>query len=241
MQPMTAQAYLKHAKEMWQTLVPKNGHAATYSGELLRCLENLRDEAQRNGNINWGQRHAFKAYFIQKQLIEAKLFSATTSAQIQQDIAQMLHYEVPVTEEALYDRLMHRIVDWDLHQKERLPLSKAFLAQLAEHDDSAFEGGTTTPPDNALGDAILVQDVTTVQALLAAGIDLEQKDEFGGTVLGGAAAVGNIEILQVLLEAGANINHVDNLGQSVLDMATYRPAAQKFLTSKGAKSGKTLP
>ena len=33
--------------------MPKRGHARTFSGELLRAVEKLRDEAMRNGNANW--------------------------------------------------------------------------------------------------------------------------------------------------------------------------------------------
>jgi hypothetical protein len=49
--------YLEEARSLWQTPVPASGHAATVQGELLRAVEKLRDEAQRNGNLNWGSGH----------------------------------------------------------------------------------------------------------------------------------------------------------------------------------------
>ena len=238
---MTAAEYLAHAKTMWKTLVPKRGHADTYNGELLRVLENLRDEAQRNGNKNWGPRHKFKVQFLEKTLTEATFFSAPQMAAIQADLQQLLDYQRPTTSDAVYDRLMERIVDWDLAHPERPPLNDAFLAELAEHDEAAFAAPVAKPSEpSALRQAILTQNIAAVRALLQEGADLEARNEFDGTPIGGAAAVGNLDILALLLDAGANINHLDALGQSVLDMAKYRPEAKKFLKSKGAKSGRQL-
>ncbi|CAH8770501.1 hypothetical protein [Paenibacillus dendritiformis] len=45
--------YFNEAKYFWQTYVPKQGQAETVQGELIRAIEKLRGEAQRNGNINW--------------------------------------------------------------------------------------------------------------------------------------------------------------------------------------------
>jgi ankyrin repeat protein len=47
--------YLETAKTIWKKLVPKSGQADTIQGELLRAIEKLRDEAQRNGNINYSE------------------------------------------------------------------------------------------------------------------------------------------------------------------------------------------
>jgi hypothetical protein len=44
--------HLEEARSLWQKAVPRTGQAATIQGELLRAVERLRDEAQRNGNIN---------------------------------------------------------------------------------------------------------------------------------------------------------------------------------------------
>lgn len=48
--------YQQEARSLWQTSVPPRGQAATVQGELLRAVEKLRDEARRNGNLNWGRR-----------------------------------------------------------------------------------------------------------------------------------------------------------------------------------------
>ena len=49
--------YYAEAKRLWSTYVPKNGQADTVQGELIRAIEKLRDEVQRNGNGNWDRGH----------------------------------------------------------------------------------------------------------------------------------------------------------------------------------------
>lgn len=238
---MTEQEYLEHAKMIWKTLVPKNGHAETISGELVRCVENLRDEAQRNGNKNWGRRFSFKANFIRDTLIPSGIFSPETVDEINRDIDSILEYEFPETSEIVYDRLLYRIVDWDLKMPGRQKLSDHFLAEAAEHDDSAFMAPVPTSVKySPLRQAILEQDTETVQQLIGTGTEVDETGEFNSTPLGTAAAVGNIDIIRLLLNAGADINHLDSLGQSILDMSQYRPEAKIFLKEQGAKSGKQL-
>ncbi|NOV00028.1 hypothetical protein GC097_08370 [Paenibacillus sp. LMG 31457] len=45
--------YFEEAELLWKTYVPKQGQSETVQGELIRAIEKLRDEAQRNGNDNW--------------------------------------------------------------------------------------------------------------------------------------------------------------------------------------------
>ncbi len=238
---MTEKEYADHAKLMWKNLVPKNGHAATYNGELLRALESLADEAQRNGNKNWDKRHSFKANFIRNTLINSTIFSSEIISEIKNDIDLILNYNFPEISNIVYDRLRNRIVDWDLKHPTLFELSEEFLIDLAKHDDSAFLSSVnSTEEDSPLSKAILYQDIETVKSLIKAKTDLDARNKFDGTALGEAAAVGNIEIIKLLINARANINHVDSIGQSILDMSKYRPEAKKFLKSIGAKSGKQL-
>jgi hypothetical protein len=75
--------YLQEARSLWQTSVPLHGQAATVQGELLRAVENLRDEAQRNGNLNWGSgQEAFIAY-LRENLIGSALFDQTAAREIE--------------------------------------------------------------------------------------------------------------------------------------------------------------
>ena len=49
--------YPEEARSLWRTSIRCIGQADTVQGELLRAVEKLPDEAQRNGNLNWGGGH----------------------------------------------------------------------------------------------------------------------------------------------------------------------------------------
>ena len=49
------QQYFDECKYIWKQLVPPSGQADTLQGELLREIEQLRSEAQHNGNVNWDE------------------------------------------------------------------------------------------------------------------------------------------------------------------------------------------
>lgn len=53
--------HFEEAKAIWHMFVPKSGQADRVQGELLRAVEKLRDEATRNGNINWDRGFEFAA------------------------------------------------------------------------------------------------------------------------------------------------------------------------------------
>jgi hypothetical protein len=40
--------YFEEARSLWQQYVPARGQAGTVQGELIRAVEKLRDEAQRD-------------------------------------------------------------------------------------------------------------------------------------------------------------------------------------------------
>ena len=60
--------HFEECKYIWKTLVPKSGQADNLQGELLRQIEKLRDEAQRNGNINWDDNFEFFCDFLEQTL-----------------------------------------------------------------------------------------------------------------------------------------------------------------------------
>lgn len=66
--------YFKEAKYLWQTYVPKQGQAETVQGELIRAIEKLRGEAQRNGNINWDRGFVIFCDFLETTLCESGVF-----------------------------------------------------------------------------------------------------------------------------------------------------------------------
>lgn len=68
---------LKHpevCKEIWSNYVPRNGEADTVIGEMLRAVEKLRDEAQRNGNGNFGEPHKNLAKYLRTTILSYQMF-----------------------------------------------------------------------------------------------------------------------------------------------------------------------
>jgi hypothetical protein len=119
---MTTEAYFETAKFIWKTYVPKSGQAETVQGELLRAVEKLADEAQRNGNGNFNHDcHFILISFLRKHLNDIKIFNDKTIEQINVDLDKLSIEDEPHLEEELYDRLRDRIVDWYLCNKTPIP------------------------------------------------------------------------------------------------------------------------
>lgn len=115
---LTEEEYLEKAKFLWQNYVPQSGQAETIQGELIRAIEKLRDEAQRNGNINWDSGYLILAKFIESKLIQSEEFNNVQSEQIKSDINRLIDYHSPVTDDEIYDRLTNRIVDWYINNEK---------------------------------------------------------------------------------------------------------------------------
>lgn len=103
---------VSEAEALWRDYVPKRGQADTVQGELIRAVEKLRDEAQRNGNQNWSKGHAILAEFLQDTLLGSDLFEPPSIADIKADVARILDYKHPETSDEPFDRLTGRIVEW---------------------------------------------------------------------------------------------------------------------------------
>ncbi|NML41547.1 hypothetical protein HHL17_30465 [Chitinophaga sp. G-6-1-13] len=109
--------YFETAKLIWQKLVPKSGQAETVQGELLRAVEKLRDEAQRNGNGNFHENcHGILVAYLRKYLTEESGFEREIIAGIDEDLDKLSSKGRPYTDDDLYDRITNRIVDWCAQQ-----------------------------------------------------------------------------------------------------------------------------
>jgi hypothetical protein len=117
--------YHKTAKVMWQRLVLKSGQVDTIQGELLRAIEKLRDEAQRNGNANFNKDHhgAFIAY-LKKYLLDENIFDKETLAEIKKDLKQISFKSIPYLKDDIYDKIVERIIDWYLENPNPIPHNK---------------------------------------------------------------------------------------------------------------------
>jgi hypothetical protein len=105
-------SYAAEARRIWQTYVPRRGQADTVQGELLRAVEKLRDEAQRNGNVNWDEHYERLLAYLSGKLTESGLFKAETLQALDADLDRLADFERPITDDEPFDRLTHRVVDW---------------------------------------------------------------------------------------------------------------------------------
>ena len=112
---------LEEAGALWRRYVPRAGQAATVQGELIRAVEKLRDEAQRNGNLNWDRGHEILACYLRSTLTGSGLFLPATIEQINRDVTRILKFEEPETADDPYDRLADRVVEWARAHPDPVP------------------------------------------------------------------------------------------------------------------------
>ena len=60
--------YQSEYDALWQSFVPKSGHAATLQGELVRLIGRLASEYYRNGNMNWNDDFSNMAKCLETEL-----------------------------------------------------------------------------------------------------------------------------------------------------------------------------
>jgi hypothetical protein len=113
--------YAEEARRIWKTYVPARGQADTVQGELLRAVEKLRDEAQRNGDGNWDAGHEILARFVRDTLIDSALFDPDQRAEITRAVDRLLDYDRPELRDSVYDLLAERVVDWCRKHPEPVP------------------------------------------------------------------------------------------------------------------------
>lgn len=117
-QTVTPGEYREIGKFIWKTYVPKSGQAETVQGELLRAIEKLADEAQRNGNINFNTNcHGILVSYLRKYLTDTTIFDKETINIINSDLDTISKEDQPYVDDDLYDRLRFRIFDWYLKNK----------------------------------------------------------------------------------------------------------------------------
>ncbi|GAA3631961.1 ankyrin repeat domain-containing protein [Flavivirga jejuensis] len=108
LRPPSNLKYPKVCKEIWKKYVPSNGKSDTVVGELLRAIEKLRDEAQRNGNGNYHNMHKSLALYIRDTLISYKMFD---EKEIKKDIKPLTYKTQPYLDDDIYDRFCDRIAE----------------------------------------------------------------------------------------------------------------------------------
>ncbi|MFD1314283.1 hypothetical protein [Namhaeicola litoreus] len=120
-QKMPQKEYVEQAKYIWENFVPKSGQAEYVQGELLRALEKLRDEAQRNGNGNFYKKcHKAFLKYLKEKLSDEHIFDKEMIKQINRELDKLSHQRQPYIEDDVYDYLSDRIVDWYLYYGNEL-------------------------------------------------------------------------------------------------------------------------
>ncbi|WP_188195488.1 hypothetical protein [Nonomuraea sp. SYSU D8015] len=113
--------YAADARHIWKTYVPPRGQADTVQGELLRAVEKLRDEAQRNGNVSWDEHHERLLAYLSERLMGSESFDAETSRQLLADLRRLVDFERPCVDDEPFDRITYRVVDWCRTHPESVP------------------------------------------------------------------------------------------------------------------------
>jgi len=79
------------------------------SGVLLRTVETLRDEAQRNGNAGYRRQHKRMALFVRDSLVKSGIFDKETIHQIRSATDHLTKASKPYKEDDIYDQLVDKI------------------------------------------------------------------------------------------------------------------------------------
>ena len=88
------------------------GASQHVQGELLRAVEKLRDEARRNGNLNWDKGYEVFLTYLEERLTDPKVFDIERIAETKQILDRLGNFEDPYIEEDYYDELDDRVVEY---------------------------------------------------------------------------------------------------------------------------------
>ena len=91
----------------------------------------------------------------------------------------------------------------------------------------------------SIHEAAVEGNIEAVKQHIAAGTDVNAKNEFGSGPLHSAAAGGHNEIAKMLIAAGADVNAKDKNGNTPLDMARH-PKTADLLRKHGGKTKREL-
>lgn len=84
----------------------------------------MRDEAQRNGNVNYFDSHLQLAKFVMNTLMDAGLFDKTTLAQIKTASKKLMKASTPYLGDDVYDYLVDQICEFYLKHPAPIPHMK---------------------------------------------------------------------------------------------------------------------
>ena len=101
------------------------------------------------------------------------------------------------------------------------------------------EPPTAKAPDISIHDAVDKGNVEAIKQHLAAGKDVNAKNEWGGTPLHFATFGSHKEVVELLMAKGADVNAKDDIGDTPVDWADNKEIAN-LLRKHGGKTGEEL-
>ena len=119
--------HFDEAHRIWKEFVPKKGQAETVQGELLRAVEKLRDEASRNGNVNWDEGFEILLAYVEGRLLDPEVFNPLVLAKTSAVLSRLKNFEYPYTEDDHYDHLGDCVVEYFTHHGSQLHLQNSAL------------------------------------------------------------------------------------------------------------------
>ena len=112
---MNESDYFEKEKYIWENYVPQSGQAQFVQGELLRAIEKLRDEAQRNGNGNFNEScHLILVSYLRSKLADQAIFSDEKIQEINKNLDLLSIENQPYLKDDVYNSIANAIVDWYL-------------------------------------------------------------------------------------------------------------------------------
>jgi hypothetical protein len=117
--------YPEVAGRIWNELVPSTGPAATVQGELLRAVEQLRDESphKAKGNMTSADRKAHRrmAVFVRDTLVTSGIFDPAEVQRIQVDTSALIKTRRQ-TDSAVFDHLVDQVCVFYRRNESPIPL-----------------------------------------------------------------------------------------------------------------------
>ena len=112
-------------RHIWDQFVPGSGPAGTVQGELLRTVENLRDEARQQSNAQHRKTHKRRAIFVRDTLLRSGIFDKDESDRIRTDTGRLMKPSRPYLNDDVYDDLIDKICVFYTRNPEPIPLTPA--------------------------------------------------------------------------------------------------------------------
>jgi len=116
---VTTTTWQEQHAELWQLLVPSQGHAKTVQGEVVRIAGRIGDEWERNGGMNWDGDYVQMATALAGFLRQGEPLDPSLIAELESTVANLADRQGESS-----GRLTELAVMWVLKNPQPRPLSR---------------------------------------------------------------------------------------------------------------------